>query len=76
MKFECKDCANRNTPICDQCTFITNPSGNVQRPSCFCRLSQIKPSDVLATQIGMFMEHRLPIPVSIVIDYNKLTEED
>ena len=76
MKFECKDCTNRNTTICDQCTFITNPSGNVQRPSNFTRLSKIKPEDVLAAQISMFLEHKLPIPVSVVIEYNELTQEE
>lgn len=34
-QYDCKECANAATPICERCVYITRPDGSVTKPTWF-----------------------------------------
>lgn len=85
-KYDCGFCANKRTPLCDACSVIRAPDGEVSKPKYFVRLSD-KPIHIVGyggsgdifEEISVYIkesaEERLPIPVALIMRYNKLAEQ-
>ena len=74
--YNCKECANRGTPLCNECSSITKPSGEETRPTRFVKLIPIGKVDKLIINIAAYIDRKKPIPLGMVLEYNKLTSED
>ena len=83
IKYECRLCANRGTPLCELCTVITHPDGSKTRPKHFVRHTQIPLEAVkstdraewLAQYVEAHLQSRTPIPLEIVMKYNEIFQE-
>ena len=83
----CSNCANRHTPLCDTCLSIEHPSRKASEPSMFCNMPEIETDHVewkkittketvqaLEKIIRRHLEEGVPIPVCVVLSYNKIKE--
>lgn len=87
--YSCVACINVNTPLCKLCTQITAPSGNERRPKYYIKREDdflpdtginISPglsnkTGERAITIARYLAAGVPIPVRIVLEYNKLVEK-
>ena len=74
--YNCKECANKGTPLCNECSSITKPSGEETRPTHFVKLISLDKVDKLIVNINAYIERKKPIPTAMVLAYNDLTSED
>jgi hypothetical protein len=86
--YDCKTCVNRGSPLCELCTQITSPSGKEHKPKYYIALTEVFPTAVqimfpyykpkeqkrAALAIAKYLCSGVPIPTSLVLEYNKLTE--
>lgn len=87
--FECSNCANRHSPLCELCTQVTAPDGTESKPKYFITLTEFMPSgqyrrlegraETCAQLLELYVRSGWPLPVGIVMEYNghieKLREE-
>lgn len=90
--YDCKTCVNRASPLCELCTQITSPSGKERKPKYYIAQSEVlsvggrirfkeRPTDDPETEkfakylISMLCK-RVPIPTSVVLEYNRRTEKE
>lgn len=74
--YNCKECANKGTFLCRECSTITKPSGKETTPTHFVKLTPIGKIDKLVINITAHVERKKPIPLGMVIEYNELTSEE
>lgn len=74
--YNCNECANKGTFICNNCSSITKPSGEETRPTQFVKLTPIGDVDKLVVNISAYVDRRKPIPLGMVLQYNDLTSEE
>jgi hypothetical protein len=90
--YDCKTCVNRGSPLCELCTNITSPSGKEHKPKFYIAQSEVqsvggrgmfheKPSDdpqteKLAKYLMRLLCQRVPLPTSVVLEYNQKTEKE
>jgi hypothetical protein len=74
--YNCKECANRATLVCDKCTSITKPSGAETRPTEFVKLIPLDQKEKLKVNILAYLERGKPIPVAMVFEYNDISSEE
>ena len=78
--YNCADCANRRTPLCNLCRHIKKPSGSVSKPTMYVGMRLEINADRsiraknLATLIEGYIRSGMTIPTAVVLEYNKLTE--
>lgn len=89
-RFECKRCVNRASPLCEICTTITSPGGKENKPRYYVKQGDIENPIVKITfphnksevckkkalSIGVFLQNGVPIPMKLVMEYNRLAEEE
>ena len=87
--FECNNCANRRSPLCELCTQVTAPDGTESKPKYFITLTEFMPcgqyrrlerrAETCAQLLELYVRSGWPLPVGIVMEYNghieKLREE-
>ena len=87
--FECSNCANRHSPLCELCTQVTAPDGTESKPKYFITLTEFWPcgqyrrlegrAETCAQLLELYVRSGWPLPVGIVVEYNghieKLREE-
>ena len=89
--YDCKTCVNRGSPLCELCTHIASPSGKERKPTYYIAQSSILRAggrsrfqehptenneiESLAKFITSFLCQRVPIPISVVMEYNRKTEK-
>lgn len=71
MQYECKDCANQATALCEKCLFVTKPSGDTDKPTGFVQLKNIPLCATRKEYIAKCLEENAPIPIKVVLGYNK-----
>ena len=82
-EYDCSECLNRKTPLCEICTSIYHTDGTISKPKYFVKHTEISldcvnsadHSEWLAQYIEAHVHSRTPVPLSIVMKYNLLTEE-
>jgi hypothetical protein len=74
--YDCNECANKATPLCNECNSITSPSGRMTRPTNYCHLIPLDRESRLHNNISAYLKAGKPIPLAMVIEYNEITEED
>lgn len=82
-KYECASCANRNTRLCERCMAVLNEGEILNPPSMFCRTVNLPPEEgevhttdqeYLESVIHRYLRAGKPIPLSVVIMLNKITQ--
>ncbi len=79
-KYNCADCANRKTSLCELCRHIKKPSGSETRPTMYVGMrtdtntKRTVEAGRLASLIEGYIRLGLSVPVAVVIEYNKLSE--
>lgn len=87
-QYDCSTCVNRNSPLCELCTQITSPSGKERRPKYYMRIMELEPFapelkvplglntelEKRAITIARYLGAGLPIPIRVVLEYNKIAE--
>ena len=78
--FECNNCANRHSPLCELCTQVTAPDGTEHKPKYFITLTEFMPSgqfrrlegraETCAELLELYVRSGWPLPVGIVMEYN------
>ena len=74
-KYSCLKCTNAATPMCTVCLHVQTPSGAVKKPSLFSSIEKDdKTSNVtnVTAKILEYISQEKPVPVCLVIYYNKL----
>ena len=74
--YNCNECANADTIICDKCTSITKPSGEETRPTEYVHLVPLDKKERLTVSIQAYLERGKPLPVKMVLEYNDLSSEE
>ena len=90
--YDCRTCINRASPLCELCTRITKPSGEETKPKYYIAQSDIvsvggrtrycehPTSDPETEKLAKYLVHllclRVPIPTSVVLQYNRKTEKE
>ena len=74
--YNCKECANAGTIICNSCKSITKPSGEETRPTEYVRFNPLTEKEKSVANILAYFERRKPIPIALVMQYNELHEEE
>ncbi len=90
--YDCRTCINRNSPLCELCTQITSPSGKERKPKYYIAQSDIvgvggrsryhetptsdPETETLTQYLMALLCKRVPIPTSIVLEYNRKTEKE
>ena len=84
--YDCATCVNRNSPLCELCTQILSPSGKERKPKYYIGQVEVEPIDPelkfdseverRAFLIAKHLISGLPIPIRIVLEYNKLSEKN
>ena len=80
--YDCRRCVNRSSPLCELCTWITSPGGIQHKPRFFIeqgdpttqRTASDPDTERLARYLLDCINARVPIPTSLVLQYNKKTE--
>lgn len=83
--FECKNCANRGSPLCELCTQVTSPDGTEHKPKYYVYFNSVIPfsakrqmegrGEHIAKALEMYLRAGWPLPVSLVMEYNRHTEK-
>lgn len=75
-KYDCIDCINQKSPICEHCSVSKMPSGKEMRPRYFVRISQIGrvAEGGIPRYINGCVENGKTISVGVVDKYNKIIE--
>ena len=76
MIYDCKECANQATLICNVCSTITKPSGTETRPTQFVKLKPFSKAEKNAVTLKAYLDKGKPLPLAIVLEYNELTSEE
>jgi len=76
QKYSCEECVNKNSPLCELCYKIDQPSGSTTKPTYFVSRGEITvmKKQTAAILIVENIINRLPIPINLVIEYNKSIE--
>ena len=74
--YNCKECANAGTLICNNCNSITKPSGDETRPTEFVHLVPLSAKEKSESNIRAYIDRSKPIPLSLIFQYNELHEEE
>lgn len=76
-KYDCVDCINLSSSICEYCSVTKMPSGVEMRPRYFVRISSI--GRVIDGGIPQYIqgcvERGKTIPLSVIEKYNRTVEE-
>lgn len=86
-RYLCTGCANKGSPLCRLCKVIRHTDGTETKPSYYVSIVNIPLTDALrcasisrtaATEmvIARYLEERAPIPTALVMEYNKLHENE
>ena len=85
-RFDCSRCCNKRTPLCNSCSIITASDGTVSKPKYFVGLSdeeirviEDSGADILedlALYIVRSVELGVPIPVALVMLWNRKVEKE
>ena len=87
-EYKCAECANRGTPVCEVCRSIVNGGKVYKRPTHYTAYAPIDmfeappyqaydmEQDVLAFLLTQTIRHHMPLPLSVVMDYNKVAERN
>jgi hypothetical protein len=85
-EYKCTECANKGTPVCEVCRSIVNGGKVYKKPTHYTAYAPIDmfaapPSlpynmeqDGVAYLLMQTLKHRMPLPISVVMDYNKHAE--
>ena len=83
--FECKECANRGSVLCELCTTITHPDGEESKPNYYIEFNSVVPFDAkrdlqgrgenIAVALEIYLRAGWALPVSMVMEYNRRVEE-
>lgn len=87
-QYDCKECANMATPICERCVYITRPDGSTTKPTWFIRMrpaeliedmseeekceAGITEDEDLAVRMMACLISEATIPLRYVMQYNAL----
>jgi hypothetical protein len=74
--YNCTECANKGTPLCNECSSITKPSGEETRPTEFLHVIPLSEKEKTESNIRAYLERSKPIPITLVMKYNELHEEE
>lgn len=88
-EYKCTECANKGTPICEVCRSIVAPGGKVvKRPTHYSAYMAVDmyeapmsmPYDMemdgVAFLLMQTLKHHMPLPLSVVMDYNTHAERN
>lgn len=84
--YDCRECINRASPICEDCRQITAPGGKEQKPTKYIRQSDAsrlicreftpcKP-DRMAALLMMHIQRNEPLPTALVMIYNDIAKKE
>lgn len=78
--YDCANCLNSRTPICELCSQITSPSGKVSAPTYYSpdKLGRIESKELaaLTSKIVLRLATGNPVNLSWIIRYNDLLTGD
>ena len=87
-EYNCIECVNKATPLCNMCRVIKSPSGRESKPTYYVALTTIQlgenvehvttqdeKTEGMAWIIAQHLNIRVPIPTSIVLNYNRQVEQ-
>lgn len=84
MNYSCDECASKLTPLCGICSQIRTARGVMRRPKYFVALTRLDipsgdifsaPKSDLKEAIHTFLDAGAPVPLALVMTYNRLAEE-
>ena len=86
-EYKCTKCANRGSPVCINCKTVSHPDGPYSRPRYYVFMSDVPLSDLLKNDamsrseavdkaLQRFLDDRAPLPLSLVMEFNKLHERE
>ena len=91
-RYECTNCVNRATPICEICTRIIKPGGKETKPTYYIAQSvgfssgderkrydapmKAWKTEELASYLMRMLRLRIPLPTSVVLIYNRKSEKE
>lgn len=75
--YNCSDCVNQNSPLCELCYKIDSPSGNSTKPTYFVSATEIvvPAHKNIKAKIVDNISRNNPIPINWVMEYNKFVEK-
>lgn len=78
--YSCSTCANRKSPLCDECTQITATDGSEGKPKYYIYYDGSIPggqyrrlegrAETCAELLELYLRSGWPLPVAIVMEYN------
>lgn len=78
--YSCSTCANRKSPLCDECTHVTATDGSESKPKYFIYYDGSMPdgqyrrlqgrAETCAELLELYLRSGWPLPVAIVMEYN------
>ena len=84
-EYACRSCANKRTPMCEHCLFFEHPDKTRSKPTYYSRLKDISLEELLHGNIPReeaveraickYLSAGVPIPTSLVLEYNKIKEK-
>ncbi len=85
--FECNNCANRRSPLCELCTQVTSPDGTKHKPKYYVEFTgdsgkydvDGRPitnprGEECAKKLERYLREGSPLPVALVMEYNKFAK--
>lgn len=78
--YECANCLNVNTPLCEFCNQVTSPSGKLSKPTRYQGANggklESKELASLSHRIALRLATGNPVHLSWIIRYNQLVSSD
>ena len=78
--YSCSTCANRRSPLCDECTQVTATDGSEGKPKYYIYYDGSMPcgqyrrlhgrAESCAELLELYLRSGWPLPVAIVMEYN------
>ncbi len=76
--YDCATCLNAQTPLCDICSSVQRPSGQMSKPSFFVDsqggVKNSQRRDELVRMMSVRIQKGKGIPLAMVMEYNNLIE--
>ena len=88
--YNCEQCANKNSILCEICSQVVSPNIKEHKPRFYVALSDVKSPNAevdmpnikgrelkkKAIEIERYLLDGNPIPIQVVMEYNELAEGD